>query len=118
MEKIAVIILADIETHGDMGRVANALELAKESRERGDDVHVIFDGAGTRWVPQLHQGDSKLSPLYKEVADKVTGACEYCSTAFGVLEAVRTTGVPLLAEYDKHPSLRRLITEGFTVLTF
>ena len=46
MEKIAVIILADIETHGDMGRVANALELAKEAKELGDDVRIIFDGAG------------------------------------------------------------------------
>ncbi|TVR91304.1 MAG: hypothetical protein EA428_06140 [Spirochaetaceae bacterium] len=118
MEKIAVIILADIETHGDMGRVANALELAKEAKELGDDVRVIFDGAGTRWVPKLYEGDSKLAPLYNAVADKVTGACEYCSAAFGVIDAVRASGVPLLSEYDKHPSLRKLVTEGFTVLTF
>ena len=69
-------------------------------------------------MPPLHEGDSKLAPLYKAVADKVTGACEYCSAAFGVIDAVRATGTPLLAEYDKHPSLRRLIAEGFTVLTF
>jgi hypothetical protein len=118
MEKIAVVILADIETHGDMGRVANALELAKEAKELGDELQIIFDGAGTRWVPQLHKGDSKLAPLYKAVADKVSGACEHCSGAFGVLEEVRATGVPLLAEYDKHPSLRKLIAAGFTVLTF
>lgn len=35
---VALIVLADTETHADMGRVANALEAAKELYEAGDPV--------------------------------------------------------------------------------
>jgi hypothetical protein len=32
MNKVLVLVLADIETKGDLGRVVNALETAKEFR--------------------------------------------------------------------------------------
>jgi hypothetical protein len=35
MPKIAVMLLADTETHEDMGRMSNALTLAKEGKEAG-----------------------------------------------------------------------------------
>jgi Pyridine nucleotide-disulphide oxidoreductase, dimerisation domain len=31
----------------------NALTTAKEFKEAGDEAIVIFDGAGTKWVPEL-----------------------------------------------------------------
>jgi hypothetical protein len=36
----------------------------------------------------------------------------------GVRESIRQAGVPLLEEYDRHPSLRRLVRSGFEVVTF
>ncbi len=48
MAKVGIIVLADRETHADMGRVANALETVKEFQEAGDAVTLLFDGAGTR----------------------------------------------------------------------
>jgi hypothetical protein len=36
--KAAIVVLADTETHGDLGRVVNALVVAKEFKEAGDDV--------------------------------------------------------------------------------
>lgn len=33
---MAVIVLADVETHGDLGRIANALTALNESKEAGD----------------------------------------------------------------------------------
>lgn len=118
MPKIAVVVLADTESHGDMGRVANALELAKEAREKNDAVTLVFDGAGTKWVPALHDPSSKLAPLYNAVRDTVAGACAFCSVAFGVKEEVEQAGVPLLSEYDDHPSLRKLLADGYHVVTF
>jgi hypothetical protein len=47
MAKAAIVVLAGTESHADLGRVTNALEAAKEFEEAGDDVEVIFDGAGT-----------------------------------------------------------------------
>ena len=47
MSKVAIIILADIETKENFGRAVNGLMTAKEFKDAGDDVQIIFDGAGT-----------------------------------------------------------------------
>jgi hypothetical protein len=41
-----------------------------------------------------------------------------CAVSFGVKEEVQDSGVPLLAEYRGHQSLRKLVGEGFQVITF
>ena len=53
MDKAAIIVLADTETHGELGRLVNALSTADEFREHGDEVTIIFDGAGVRWAAEL-----------------------------------------------------------------
>ena len=119
MAKIAVVVLADIESHADMGRVTNALELAKEAKEAGDEVRVVFDGAGTRWIPELTNPEHLLlNKLYEATRDVVSGACAFCAAAFEVKEQVQQAGVPLLSEYEGHPSLRGAIADGFSVVTF
>jgi len=118
MNKVAIVILADTETHGDLGRVVNALETAKECKEANDDVQVIFDGAGTQWVAELTKPDHRLASLYDSIADKVTGVCSFCANAFHVKDEVKASGAKLLGEYEGHPSLRRLISEGYQVVTF
>ncbi|TVR61307.1 MAG: hypothetical protein EA426_03585 [Spirochaetaceae bacterium] len=118
MTKIAVVVFADGETHGDQGRVANALELAKEAKNASSEVKIIFDGAGTKWVPILNGEDSKLSVEYRQVADTVHGACAFCAAAFGVKDEIKATGVRLLGEFEGHPSLHTLIVEGYTVVKF
>jgi hypothetical protein len=116
--KISVVVLADIETHGDLGRLANALSTAKEAAAAGDDVEIVFDGAGTRWVPELAQDDHKLKPAFEALRGHVAGACEFCSAAFGVKEGVRAAGIRFLSEYEGHPSLRRRVEQGYAVITF
>ncbi len=118
MLKVAVVILADTETRGDLGRLANALEAARELKEAGDEVKVIFDGAGTKWVPVLADSAHKYHRTFTELREVVAGACAYCARAFGVLEQVEAAGIPLLKEYRDHPSLRALMAEGYRVLTF
>ncbi|MEX0812028.1 MAG: hypothetical protein WD048_07405 [Chitinophagales bacterium] len=46
MTKVAVIVFADSESHADMGRVTNAMEIVNEFTEAGDEATLIFDGAG------------------------------------------------------------------------
>lgn len=118
MAKISVVVLADSETHGDLGRIANALALTKEAKEAGDDVELVFDGAGTTWVPVLTDPDHDLNPMYRAVEDTVAGACEFCANAFDVREEVKESSVPFLSEYEGHPSLRRRIDEGYQIVTF
>lgn len=118
MAKVAIVLLAGTDTPGDTGRMVNALTTAREMGEAGDDVTVVFDGAGTRWIAELAGTDHKYSRLFEETRSAVAGACAYCSRAYGVRDEVEAAGVPLLREYADHPSLRRLIADGYQVITF
>lgn len=113
MAKVGIVVLADAETHGDMGRVSNALTSASEFKEAGDETTIIFDGAGTRWVPKLSDPDHMLHEPFEAVKDVVAGACHY-----HVREDIEQTDVPLLEEYSGHPSLQRLVSQGYQVITF
>lgn len=118
MLKVAIFVLADIESHGDLGRVVNALVAVKELKEAGDDVALVFDGAGTRWLGELVKTGHPAHLLFQAVREKVTGACRFCADAFNVEEEIRQQGVVLLEDFDQHPSLRTYLSEGYQVITF
>ena len=118
MPRIAVVVLADIESHADQGRGTNALELAKEASEGGDEVAIVFDGAGTRWVPLLADPETPQHRTFKAIEEHVLGACAFCAAAFHVKDEIKLTGVKLLSEFEGHPSIRSLIDQGFQVVTF
>lgn len=118
MTKIASVVFADAEGHENLGRVVNALTTTKEFKDAGDESTIVFDGAGTRWVPELAKPDHKAHPLYKAVEDRVAGACAFCANAFGVKEQITELGVTLLDEYSQHPSLHKLVSNGYEVITF
>ena len=118
MTKAAVIVLADTETHGDLARVVNAMMTATEFAEAGDDVELMFDGAGTQWPGVLVDPDHKSHRLFEQVHEVISGACAFCSRAFDVEDGVRKADVLFLEEYKGHPSVRRLVEEGREVLTF
>ncbi len=118
MIKAAVVVLAGMETHEGLARVVNAMETVKELKVAEDDVKLIFDGAGTRWIRELTQSEHKAHGLFEAVRDRVDGVCAYCAGAFGVDEDARTCQVPLLSGFEGHPSLRTLIANGYSILTF
>ena len=118
MTKAAIIVLADTETAGELGRVVNALTTAKELKQEGDKVVVVFDGAGTKWIPALSDPDHRYHELLESLRDRVSGACAYCAKAYGVCEDVEQSGVELLDEFDEHPSLRGYLADGYAVITF
>ena len=118
MLKVAVLVLADTESLGDLGRIVNALETVKECREAGDEVVMVLDGAATRWIPTLEDEGHPYHALYQSVKDRISGACAYCADAFQVTEGVRAAGIPLLDEYDRHPSIRGLLADGYRVVSF
>ncbi|MBI3977908.1 MAG: DsrE family protein [Chloroflexi bacterium] len=90
----------------------------KEFIEGHDEVRLIFDGAGTRWIGELAKPEHRAHGLYEAVKHNIAGVCAFCAAAFGAREAVRASGLPLLDEYEHHTSLRKLVTEGFQVITF
>ena len=118
MAKIAIIIDSNTESLEALGRVSNAFVLAQEAVEKGDDLQIVFEGAGTRWIGALEKSDHKLHTRYEGLKDRITGACNFCSTAFGVAEQVKKAGVPLLSEFHDHASLRSRIDQGYEVILY
>jgi hypothetical protein len=84
---------------------------------RSANAKVILDGAGTKWAPELASEEHKYHRLFDEVRDDA-GACVYCARAYGVKEGVEAAGVGLIDEFKGHPSVRRLIADGYEVVTF
>ena len=113
----AIVVLADTETHEDRGRLRNALETAREFKDAGDEVKVIFDGAGTKWIPEASKPENRYHELYMSLKDQSL-ACKYCASAFGVTAGIQAEGVSLLDEYNGHPSLRKLVSQGYQIITF
>ncbi len=118
MERVLLLILAGTETHEGLGRLVNALEVAKELKEKGYPVALVFDGAGTEGLAALANPDHRAHPLFAAVADRVAGACHHCAGAFGVRASLAALGQTLLDPYEGHPSLVGYLAEGYRVLTF
>jgi hypothetical protein len=118
MPKAALVIFAGTEGREGVGRVANALVTAKEFKETGDDVTIVFDGAGTTWIGTLNDPSHRYHGVFEEIRDRIAGACSYCAGRYGVTEQVEQAGIALLDEYEQHPSIRRLLAEGYQVVTF
>ena len=116
MARAAVVIFAELETHGEAARVLNALQVVREFKEAGDDVTLIFDGGGVTSLAAMVQPEHRLNSLYQMVADKVAGACAFCSKAFEVKEQLEEARIPFLADYKQHPSLRTLVVDGYQIL--
>jgi hypothetical protein len=114
----AIVILAGTESHADTGRLVNGLEAATEFEEtEGDEVEVIFDGAGTEWIPELEDEDSEYHDRYRAVSDDAA-VCDFCAGAFGVDDAVDDAGVVRLDDHDGHPSVRSLVDDDYEIITF
>lgn len=118
MKKVAIVLLADTENLGDMGRMANALAAVQDFKDGRERVQLIFDGAGVKWIGELSNPEHKYHNAYESVKDTISGVCKYCAGAFQVTEQVRSSGVPFADEHNGHPSFRQLVNDGYQVITF
>lgn len=120
MKKVAVILHAEPGTHDALGRALHALLYSQELKDSGHDVQLLFDGGGTKWIEELANPDHKLRPLYQTLKDSgvISGVCDFCVEAFdGDKSLVESEGLMLINEYQGHPSITKLINEGYQVIT-
>ncbi|WP_306059231.1 hypothetical protein [Natronococcus wangiae] len=117
MPDAAIVVLAGTESPSDLGRVVNALQTAEEFDEAGDDVEIVFDGAGTQWIPELADEDHDYHSLYAGLTDLMT-ACHYCANAYDVAGEVEDSPAELLDEHEGHPSIRSLVEDGYEIITY
>ena len=112
--KTAIIVLSDPKGGSEeaLGRVFNALASAYEFKNNGDEVTILFQGAG-----------SPAHGLFEAVKDKVAGVSAGCAAVFGATEEVEQHGFHLIKDSAVPgtpglPSLRSLLVQGYTILTF
>ena len=122
--KAAIIVLSDPKSGEDaLGRVFNALAAAYDYKQQGDDVTVLFQGAGTRWIGELSNTNHPVHELFDAVKDTVAGVSCGCAEVFGVTEEVEKSAFDFLKNNAVPgtaglPSLRTLAANGYTIMSF
>lgn len=118
MADVAIIILAGIETEADYARMYNGLDAAVSLSESvTDNVRLIFDGAGTKWIPRLEEPDHEFHDLYTQVAN--IAACEDCARTLGTHDEVSDLeGVTLLRTKDDYTNVLSLVRDDYEVITY
>ena len=123
--KVTVAIFSDPKNGSEeaLGRVFNGLASAYDFKQAGDDVSVVFQGAGTRWIGELTKTDHPAHELFEAVKDRVSGVSCGCADVFGGAEDAQKSGFDLIKNNpipgtSGLSSFRTLISEGATVLTF
>jgi hypothetical protein len=122
--KTAVVVLSDPNGGEEaLGRVFNALAAAKDFAEQGQEVTVLFQGAGTRWTGALADDGHPLHGLYVAVRPHIAGASDACATFFGARDGVTSAGLDFVARNEIAgvgglPSLATLAADGYAVVTF
>lgn len=123
--KTAIVIFSDPKNGSEeaLGRVFNGLAAAYDFKQAGDDVSVIFQGAGTRWIGELTKKDHPAHDLFEAVKDQVAGVSCGCADVFGGSEEAEKSGIDLIKDNPVPgttgvSSFRKLVSEGSTILTF
>jgi hypothetical protein len=117
-DKILIILMADASTHENEGRALHALLFAQQAMEAGSEVELVFDGGGVEWAAKLPEHE-EMGEMYQELeeAGVISGACKFCSGAFGVEDELMALDADLLAEADGHPNVGKRVADGWTPIT-
>jgi len=123
--KTAIVIFSDPKNGSEeaLGRVFNGLATAYDFKQAGDEVSILFQGAGTRWIGELTKKDHLAHELFEAVKDQVAGVSCGCADVFGGTEEAEKSGLDLIKENPVPgtrgmASLRKYAAKGATILTF
>ena len=123
--KAAIVVLSDPKNGSEeaLGRLFNALAAAYDFKQRGDEVTLLFQGAGTRWASEVVKDGHPAHALYRAVEDTVAGVSCGCADVFGASEQAVRSGFELVKDNrvpgtSGLPSLRDLAQQGYSILTF
>lgn len=123
--KAAVVVLSDPSGGSEeaLGRLFNALAATYDFKTCGEDVALLFQGAGTRWAGELTKPDHPAHALYEEVKDKIAGVSCGCAEVFGATQCAKEAGLDLIKDNlapgtSGLPSLAHLSAQGYSILLF
>jgi hypothetical protein len=122
--KTAILVLSDPKAGEEaLGRVFNALAVAHDFKQAGGDVRVLFVGTGTRWIAELSDPENPVHGLFGLVKDKIAGISQGCADVFGAADEVRASEFEFANDNPIPgtaglPGVRKLVADGYSVLTF
>lgn len=114
--KVALVFYSTLEGAGHSA-VYRQLMFAQELMRHGDDVTLVFDGAGTQTLAALIRPDHEFHRIFQTVRPRLRGACHFCAKSYGVMDELREAGIPLLGDDRGHASLRALLNEQRQIVT-
>lgn len=117
--KYAIILQAGAETNESKARAVHALLYATELAEHGNDVVLIFDGAGAGWVNELEKLENPFHQHYLRIKQLgiVEQICDYCADAYDVKKDMSEEQLKLLVgDYKGHPSLSMWAGRGYQII--
>lgn len=124
MTKTAVVVFSDPASGSDeaLGRLFNAMFLTHELKEKGEEVDLIFQGAGARWPGEVAKPDHPGHALYDAVKDRAV-ICGGCADVFGAADAASSTGLELVREKDIPGTtgvidLSKYLADGARIVSF
>ncbi|WP_243384543.1 DsrE family protein [Geothrix alkalitolerans] len=125
MSKTAIVVFADPKPGTDeaFGRLSNALILTSDLKQRGEEVALVFQGAGTRWAAEVTKADHPMHGLFRSVEDKFAGVCNACAAAYDTLNEAEASGLPVTGDFmvpgiGRLISLGEYITKGYQIVLF
>lgn len=117
--KFLIVLQADTDRHEGLARALHALLYAKELKEGGYPVTLVFDGAGTGWAQALRDPKHKLHAKYAELKELgvIEEICDFCAGAFKVKDGLKQmSDAALVGEFEGHPSLKKWVDRGYQVI--
>ncbi len=118
-QKYLIILQADTDRHEGLARALHALLYAKELKDAGYPVALMFDGAGTGWAAKMRDPGSKLHKRYQELMKLgvVEEICDFCAGAFKVKKKLKEMSTETLnADFQGHPSIGKWVSQGYQVI--
>lgn len=117
MKKVLIVLLADKSTHENMGRALHALLYAKQVKDKGLEVELLFDGGGTEWAAEFPKNEH-LKNLYASLLESgvIKGVCAFCAKAFKVEDELKALGAHFIAEDSGHPNVGGRIADGWETI--
>jgi hypothetical protein len=122
--KTVVVLFSDPKSGSDeaLGRLFNSLFLTYELKEKNQDVTLIFQGAGSRWIAEASKADHPAHALFEAVADKVL-VCGGCADVFGATAQAESSGAKLVRDKQIPGTtgvldLSRYLVENARLVTF